>query len=145
MTILMLLRGWGAAMVVCLERGADLHMAQLMLLPLTVSCFSKIQISFTFLVPARPGSPGKGPLSGCLLACFDVTALSYCCVNICACLTGAGTNGVEDLKSHVFFATINWEKLVKRQIVPPFKPVASRVDDAFYFDKQFTSKTPKGK
>ena len=46
-------------MVICLERGADLHMAQLMPLPLTVSCFSKIQISFTFLVPAHPGSPGK--------------------------------------------------------------------------------------
>jgi len=37
-----------------------LHMAQLMPLPLTVSCFSKIQIGFTFLVPAHPGSPGKG-------------------------------------------------------------------------------------
>jgi len=60
-------------------------------------------------------------------------------------LSGAGANGVEGLKSHVFFATINWEKLLKRQIPPPFKPVASRVDDAFYFDKQFTSKTPKGK
>jgi len=46
--------------VICLERGADLHMAQLMPLPLTVSCFSKIQIGFTFLVPAHPGSPGKG-------------------------------------------------------------------------------------
>ena len=44
---------------VWLERGADLHMAQLMPLPLTVSCFSKIQIGFTFLVPAHPGSPGK--------------------------------------------------------------------------------------
>ena len=42
----------GAGMVICLERGADLHMAQLMPLPLTVSCFSKIQIGFTFLVPA---------------------------------------------------------------------------------------------
>ena len=66
-------------MVICLERGADLHIAQLMPLPLTVSCFSKIQISFTFLVLAQPGSPGKravkrvcvcvthpfkGPLSG---------------------------------------------------------------------------------
>jgi len=38
----------GAGMVTCLERGADLHMAQLMPLPLTVSCFSKIQIGFTF-------------------------------------------------------------------------------------------------
>ena len=43
----------------CLERGADLHMAQLMPLPLTVSCFSKIQIGFTFLVLAHLGSPGK--------------------------------------------------------------------------------------
>ena len=46
-------------MVICLERGANLHMAQLMPLPLTVSCFSKIQIGFTFLVPAHPGSPRK--------------------------------------------------------------------------------------
>ena len=46
-------------MVICLDQGADLHMAQLMRLPLTVSCFSKIQIGFTFLVPAHPGSPGK--------------------------------------------------------------------------------------
>ena len=50
---------WGADVVICLERDADLHMAQLMPLPLTVSCFSKIQIGFTFLVPAHPGSPGK--------------------------------------------------------------------------------------
>ena len=46
-------------MVICLERGADLHMAQLMPLPLIVSCFSKIQIGFTFMVPADPGGPGK--------------------------------------------------------------------------------------
>ena len=46
-------------MVICLERGADLHTAQLMPMPLTVSCFSKIQIGFTFLVPAHPGSPGQ--------------------------------------------------------------------------------------
>ena len=48
---------WGAGVVICLERDADLHMAQLMPVPLTVSCFSKIQIGFTFLVPAHPGSP----------------------------------------------------------------------------------------
>ena len=53
-------------MVICLELGADLHMAQLMPLPLTVSCCSKIQIGFTFLVPAHPGSPGKGLLNGCV-------------------------------------------------------------------------------
>jgi len=50
---------WGAGVVICLELGADLRMAQLMPLPLTVSCFSKIQIGFTFLVPAYPGSPGQ--------------------------------------------------------------------------------------
>jgi len=43
--------------VISLERGADLHMAQLMPLPLAVSCFRKIQIGFTFLIPAYPGSP----------------------------------------------------------------------------------------
>ena len=46
-------------MVICLERGADLHMDQLTPLPITVSCFSKIQIGFTFLVPAHPGSLRK--------------------------------------------------------------------------------------
>jgi len=46
-------------MVNCLERSAFLHATQLMPLPLTVSCFSKIQIGFTFLVPAHPGSPEK--------------------------------------------------------------------------------------
>jgi len=45
--------------VICLEQGADLHMAQLNPLPLTVYCLSKIQIGFTFLVPAQLGSPGK--------------------------------------------------------------------------------------
>jgi len=56
---------WGAGVVVCLEQGAELHMAQLTPLPFTVSCSSKIQIGFTFLVPARPGSVlEKGPLNG---------------------------------------------------------------------------------
>jgi len=67
--------------VICLERGADLHMAQLMPLPLTVSCFSKTQIGFTFLVPAHPGSPGKRAvkrvcvLNGCV--CFARGRLSF--------------------------------------------------------------------
>ena len=46
-------------MVICPERCADLHMAQLMPLPLTVSCSNKIQIGFTFLVVAHLGSPGQ--------------------------------------------------------------------------------------
>jgi len=53
-------------MVICRERVADLHMSQLMPLPLTVSCFSKIQIGFIFLVPAHSGSPGKKALNGCV-------------------------------------------------------------------------------
>ena len=61
---------WGAWVVICLERRADLHMTQLMPLPLTVSCFSKIQIGFTFLVPAHPGSPGK-------------RAVKWVCVSVC--------------------------------------------------------------
>ena len=59
-------------MVICLERDADLHMVQLMPLPLTVSCFSKIQIGFTFLVPAHTGSPGKRAVKwvcACVRAC----------------------------------------------------------------------------
>ena len=63
-------------MVIYLERGADLHMAQLMPLALTVSCFNKIQIGFTFLVPAHPGSPG------CVCVCVcDCVFLSYTYAN----------------------------------------------------------------
>jgi len=64
---------WGAGVVICLERGADLHMAQLMPLPFTVSYFSKIQIGFTFLVPAHPGSPGQRAVK------------RVCVVNVCIC------------------------------------------------------------
>jgi len=62
--------------VICLERGADLHTAQLMPLPLTVSCFSKIQIGFTFLilVLAHLGSQEKGSLN--VRACVYVAQLS---------------------------------------------------------------------
>jgi len=52
--------------VICLERRADLHTAQLMPLPLTVSCYSKIQIGFTFLVPAHLGSPGQMAVNVCV-------------------------------------------------------------------------------
>ena len=43
-----------------------------------------------------------------------------------------------------FFASINWKQLMSRQIAPPFKPIINRVDEAFYFDTEFTMKTPKG-
>ena len=61
-------------MVICLERGADLHMFQLMPLPLTVSFFSKIQIGFTFLVQAHLGSPGKRAVKR-VCACVNVLLL----------------------------------------------------------------------
>jgi len=64
-------------MVTCLERGADLHMAQLMPLPLTASCFRKIQIGFTFLVLAHPGSPGQRAVKR-VCVCVCVFWLSHC-------------------------------------------------------------------
>ena len=74
-------------MVICLERGADLHMAQLMSVPLTVSCFSKIQIGFTFLVPAHLGSPGQ-------------RAVKRACVRVCAADGGGGVpSGLDDDQS----------------------------------------------
>ena len=67
---------WGASMVICVERDAGLHMSLLMPLPLTVSCFSKIHIGFTFLVPAYPGSPGQRAVKRV-----------YVCVCVCVCVT----------------------------------------------------------
>ena len=65
-------------MVTCLERDADLHMAQLMPMPLAVSCFSKIQIGCTFLVPAHLGSPRKRAIKRvcvCVLLCVCTRVL----------------------------------------------------------------------
>ena len=70
------LKRWGAGTVIGLQWGADLHMAQLMPLPLTVSCFSKIQIGFTFLVPAH--------LCVCLRACVRACVRACACVRVCS-------------------------------------------------------------
>ncbi|XP_074662868.1 ribosomal protein S6 kinase alpha-3-like isoform X2 [Tubulanus polymorphus] len=56
---------------------------------------------------------------------------------------GSGVTCVDAIKSDPFFRTIDWEKLIRREIPPPFKPAVSRVDDTFYFDTEFTEKTPK--
>ena len=81
----------------CLQLGADLHMAQLMPLPLTVSCFSKIQIGFTFLVPAHLGSPGK-------------RAVKRVCVCICQ---GAGMIGMKrDLRCFAYYLNLRlWSEM----------------------------------
>ena len=65
-------------MVTCLEQGAHLHIAQLMPLPLTVSCFSKIQIGFTFLYRLTRVVPEKGPLNECVRVCV----LTYSRANV---------------------------------------------------------------
>jgi len=72
-------------MVICLERGADLHMAQLMPLPLTVSCFSKIPIGFTFLVPAHPSGPGQRAVKRVCVSTLevDVKPVGGCLIQTC--------------------------------------------------------------
>jgi len=71
-------------MVICLEQGADLHMVQLMPLPLlTLSCFSKIQVGFTFLVPAHPSSPGQRAVKSvcvCVRVYVCVCFMGYLCL-----------------------------------------------------------------
>ena len=82
-------------MVICLERGADLHMAQLMPLPLTVSCFSKIQTGFTFLVLAHPGSPGQRAVKW---VCVCVCVVSCYCMYL-------GTRVIEIVDETVYTST----------------------------------------
>ena len=64
-------------MVVCLEQGADLHMAQLMPLPFAISRFTEIQIGFTFLVLAHLGGPGKKAVKRvCVCVCVSIRNLT---------------------------------------------------------------------
>ena len=70
-------------MVIYLERGVDLHTAQLMPLPLTVSCFSKVQIGFTFLVLAHPGSPGQRAIKRVCLMAFLMLPAQYLEKRLC--------------------------------------------------------------
>ena len=66
-------------MVICLQRNADLHMALLMPMPVTISCSSKIQIGFTFLVPAHPGIPGQRAIKRvCVCVHLPVRRSDWC-------------------------------------------------------------------
>ena len=80
-------------MVICLERDTDLHIAQLMPLPLTVSCSSKIKIGFTFLVLAHPGRPGQ-------------RAVKRVCVCVCIWVLCKKTEGVPYLSMFYIFVTL---------------------------------------
>lgn len=133
--------------------------------PLLCLCFS-VEIS------------SKQSLSGSHAACENViTAASGSLLVLF--VSGAGPDGVEEIKRHHFFSTIDWnvsicsndgrvvfgydsvcqcvsssfwcssyflslQKLYRREIHPPFKPAAGRPDDTFYFDPEFTAKTPRG-
>ena len=88
-------------MVICLERGADLQKAPLMLLPLTVSCFSKTHIGFTFLVPAHSGSSGRTAVKR---VCVCVCAIAYSVQHQCHLLV------LLQRKRHVSTANKTWQK-----------------------------------
>jgi len=79
-------------MVVCLERSADLHMAQMMPLPLTVSCFTKIQIGFTFLVPDHPGSPGHRAIKRVCVYRITWVVPEKGPLNVCVCNLSESTH-----------------------------------------------------
>jgi len=88
---------WGAGMVVCLEQGADLHMAQLVTLLLTISFFSEIQIGFTFLVPVHLCSPRKRAVKRVCVrvsvsVCLSVTV--YACLYVCGYSGGQSSGSV---------------------------------------------------
>ena len=103
-------------MVICLERGADLHMAQLMPLPLTVSFFSKIKIGFTFLVPAHPGSPGQRAVK-----------------RACVCVCGIQKNCSEDpLQVDVILAGFNKPNLILAIFVQYVISILSFVVSLFF-------------
>ena len=112
-------------MVICLERGADLHMFQLMPLPLTVSCFSKIQIGFAFLVPAHLCSPGKMAVKSlCVCVCVCVCAR----VHVCACardcfsqLTVSVFNRKHDV-TKIEFQSFRCEQLIHLSFMCLYEP-----------------------
>ena len=76
-------------MVICLERGSDLHTAQLMPLPLTVCCFSEIQIGFTFLVLAHLGSPRQRAVKRVCVCVYFINVLPPGTLLLVACVISA--------------------------------------------------------
>jgi len=94
-------------MVICLERGADLHTAQLMPLPLAVSCFSKMQIGFTFLLPAHPGSPRQRAVKRvCVCYCRVLVKEFRKLTSICKVM-GKVVTAIEVASGPSFCGTLN--------------------------------------
>jgi len=123
------LEWWGTGMVICPERDADLHTAQLMPLPLTVSCFSKIHIGFTFLASAQPASLRKRAVKwvracvrACMCACVCVHAHARANLQLVAkfCYLGdmLSIDGDADAAVEARIR-MGWKKINKyRQLVP---------------------------
>ena len=107
---------WGVGVVVCLERGADLHMAQLMPLPLTVSCFGKIQIGFTFLVPAYPGYPGKEAVKWLLLLLFYSPRLEVNSIFFWNTEYAYGVKIVLSIKMSILLSRETWCDTARNQV-----------------------------
>jgi len=106
---------WGTDVVICLQRGADFHVAQLMPLPLTVSCFSKFQTGFTFLVAAHPGSPRQRAVKRvsvcvcvCVCACVHMLWISFLQAGCPSCHP---TNSVKALKDAILSKTSSGKKV----------------------------------
>jgi len=128
--------------VISLERGADLHMAQRMPLPLTVSCFSKIQIGFTFLVPAHRGSPGQRAVCVCVCVCksraaaggtYDEQVVSFPLASIAPLSTAPDQRaGSIDLQSQSR-SLCSRERLQNHVRAPPGEQTDSRTATDFTF------------
>jgi len=106
---------WGAGVVICLEHGADLHMA----LPLIVSCFSKIQIGFTFLAPAHLGSPGK-------------RTVKWVCVCVCSRLSWPMSASQRTLKAY---------RVVNSKVAKSYHADCSASLEYFQLDQTLSSQT----
>jgi len=128
-------------MVICLERDADLHMALLMLLPLTVSCFSKIQIGFTFLYRLTRVVPEKGPLNGCVCVCVCVCVLTHVRTLFCRTRTyGSSCNATyewlvlgpaglyDDDGNATVVSGLDDESVVRRRVLEPRTHLASNLE-----------------
>ena len=94
--------------------GADLHMAQRIPLPVTVSCLSKIPTGFAFLVPAHPGSPGQRAVKGVCVCVYY-----YCGTVVVACRRTAGSR-------QLFHTATQADARLYRGVRPIFPPLRRR-------------------